>query len=169
MYEKCSHALASHAAAVFTTMTRRAPSKVEVRPESSEDPRLLFTVGERVDFRGEAAGGSRVNGFFICAFEAMDAAVLFAGDIASYLGLPASSSKAETDNYVGEFLNVVIGLTCSAWADHGLRVDFSPPEKLQEHTVDLEPEGQCYRVVIEAEGLYTATVFLDFLPEPAEA
>jgi hypothetical protein len=123
-------------------------------------------VGERVVFRGEAERGSRVNGFFICAFETMEAAVLFARDIADYLGLPPSSSRSEPDDFVGEFLNVVIGLTCSAWAEHGLRVDFSPPERLQEHTVDPAPgTGRCFRVTISAGGRYTATLFLNFLPE----
>jgi hypothetical protein len=165
MYDKCSQALASHAAAVFATMTRRAPTRVDVRPEGVGAPCLRFPLGERVDFKGEAVHGSKVKGYFICAFDAMDSAVCFARDVAVYLGLPASSSKAETDNFVGEFLNVVIGLTCSAWADHGLRVDFSPPERLQEHTIDQPPlPGHCYRVTIEAEGLYSATLFLNFLP-----
>ncbi|MDR1042172.1 MAG: hypothetical protein LBR80_18790 [Deltaproteobacteria bacterium] len=166
MYEKCSQALASHAAAVFTTMTRKAPASVMVRPEVTGTSLLRFTLGERVDFRGEAEHGSKVKGFFICAFDAMDSAVLFARDVAVYLGLPASTSKAETDNYVGEFLNVVIGLTCSAWSDHGLRVDFSPPERLQEHTIDSAPlPGHCFRVTIVSECGYTATLFLNFLPE----
>ncbi|MDR1079586.1 MAG: chemotaxis protein CheX [Deltaproteobacteria bacterium] len=166
MYEKCSQALASHAAAVFTTMTRRAPSRVEVSQGSRKAPLMRFTLGERVDFRGVAEHGSRVKGYFICAFDAMDSAVSFARDIAAYLGLPASSSKAETDNYVGEFLNVVIGLTCSAWAEHGLRVDFSPPERLQEHSIDQDHlAGHCWRVAIEADGRYTTTLFLNFLPE----
>lgn len=168
MYEKCSLALASHASAVFATMTRRRPDRVETRPERPGGQRTRFTLGERVDFRGENPEGARVNGFFICAFDTLEKAVLFARDVADYLGLPSSTSKAETDNYVGEFLNVVIGLTCSAWADHGLRVDFSPPERLQEHDVGDVPEsGHCFRVSIESEGHYSATILLFFLPEAA--
>jgi hypothetical protein len=170
MYEKCSQALASHAAAVFTTMTRRAPSRVEVAPGSQTGVPMCFTLGERVEFRGEAKHGLKVKGFFICAFDTMNSAVAFARDIAAYLGLPASSSKQETDNYVGEFLNVVIGLTCSAWADHGLRVDFSPPERLQEHSIgQAARSGHSWRVTIEAEGRYSTTLFLYFLPETALA
>jgi hypothetical protein len=168
MYLKCSQSLASHAADVFTTMTRRAPSSVESRREGAAGPRRRFTLGERVNFRGEAGQGASVNGFMICAFDSMEEAALFARDVADYLGLSASSSKNETDNYVGEFLNVVIGLTCSAWADHGLRVEFSPPERLQEHTIEQPGDrGHCFSVTItEAEGRYSATLFLNFLPEP---
>jgi hypothetical protein len=106
-----------------------------------------------------------VVGFFICAFETMDDAYLFAADISRYLGLTASKTKQETDNYVGEFLNVVIGLTCSAWAEHGLRVEFDPPEKLQEHAIDKKPaKGHFSQVAIMAENHYSATLFVHFLP-----
>jgi hypothetical protein len=115
---------------------------------------------------GQEARGAKVTGYFICAFETMAAALAFARDIASYLGLSAADAIGEADSYVGEFLNVVIGLTCSAWADHGLRVEFFPPEKLKEHAIDRQPDaGYRFQVAIRCEGRYQATLFLYFAPD----
>ncbi|MDR2460741.1 MAG: hypothetical protein LBE38_08175 [Deltaproteobacteria bacterium] len=166
MYKNCSKSLATHAAEVFHTMTGHKPSKVEILTTSTNETEHHFTIGERVEFQGKDRKGLNVKGFFICAFETMDAALRFSQDISTYLGLTTSNTKGEADNYIGEFLNVVIGLTCSAWADHGLRVDFNPPEKLQEHSIDKAPlSGHFFQVIIEASSFYKTTLFLHFQPE----
>jgi hypothetical protein len=146
-------------------MTGHHPTRVEIGG-GHEDSLKQFSLGERVNFQGKEDSGASVTGYFICAFETLISALAFAQDIASYLGLASSEPKSETDSFVGEFLNVVIGLTCSTWADHGLRVDFNPPERLQAHAIDKYPtEGHFFQVSIRVEGFYQTTIFLHFLPE----
>jgi hypothetical protein len=164
MYDKCSNSLATHAASVFATMTGHSP-RLEVQSlDGDQAPASHFTLGERVDFQGEGEDGTKVRGFFICSFETIEAARLFAQDVAVYLGLSPTGPPTETDAYVGEFLNVVIGLTCSAWADHGFRVEFDPPRVLEEHAIGAgPPEAKSYQLAITAEGAYQARVYLRFL------
>jgi hypothetical protein len=164
MYEKCAKSLACHAATVFRTMTGHEPSNVVIL-DDCETVKHNFTLGARVNFKEEEADGPEVKGFFICAFETKKHASDFALDISRYLGLNPSDTANEIDNYVGEFLNVVIGLTCSSWADHGLRMEFDPPERLQEHSIDKSPSsGYFFEVGILAENFYKTILFVHFLP-----
>jgi hypothetical protein len=167
MYKKCSKSLASHAADVFKTMTGHIPTKIEISANDQPGTQMHYTIGVRVNFQGvEIAQGQAVKGFFICAFETLDLAFSFAGDISKYLGLTAINSVSEIDNYVGEFLNVVIGLTCSTWAEHGLIVEFYPPEQLKEHTIEINPSsGHFFQVAIFAENFYKTTLFVHFFPQ----
>ncbi|MDR2198814.1 MAG: hypothetical protein LBR53_05060 [Deltaproteobacteria bacterium] len=163
MYDKCSKSLAIHAAEVFATMTGHKPTLRGTKLTDHDSLMPNYTLGERVDFQGKSADGGKVEGYFICAFETMVSARLFAKDIASYLGLSAVDANNETDSFVGEFLNVVIGLTCSAWADHGFRVEFNPPQILKEHVIDTGTKpGVFYLLVISAEGFYQTSIFLHF-------
>jgi hypothetical protein len=165
MYEKCAKSLASHAANVFRTMTGHEPSNVVIL-DDKERGKHNFTLGARVNFKGEEADGPEVKGFFICAFETKKHASHFALDVSRYLGLNTSDNLIDIDNYVAEFLNVVIGLTCSSWADHGLRMEFDPPEKLQEHTIDKSPSsGYFFEVGILAENFYKTVLFVHFFPK----
>jgi hypothetical protein len=96
----------------------------------------------------------------------MAAAEHFALDVAKYLGLSTSDERALPDSYVGEFLNVVIGLTCSAWADHGFRVEFNPPKTLEEHVIDTaSTAGVYYHLLLSAENYYQTSIFLHFFVE----
>jgi hypothetical protein len=107
-----------------------------------------------------------VSGFFICAFSDFREAEALASDVAARLGLVPGVSKGEVESFVGEFLNVIIGLTCAAWADRGLRVDFSPPEGLAEHRLDHpEDDGLSWQVRIGLADRYQAVLFLVFRPE----
>jgi hypothetical protein len=169
MYDKCSNSLAIHAASVFATMTGHQPTWEVAKLSGELSPMPHFTLGERVDFKGEKSNGVKVDGYFICAFETMGCARDFAEDVARYLGLSESDSPNETDSYVGEFLNVVIGLTCSAWADHGFRVEFDPPKLLQEHVIDVSSApGSFYQLLITADGFYQTSLYLHFLGDDDE-
>ncbi|MDR2352001.1 MAG: chemotaxis protein CheX [Deltaproteobacteria bacterium] len=166
MFDKCSHSLSVHAAAVFATMTGHSPEVIVTRLADNTVPEPNFTLGERVDFLGEKTDGGKIEGYFICGFQTRSAADNFAKDIAKYLGLSPTEGVDETDSYVGEFLNVVIGLTCSAWADHGFRVEFNPPKILEEHVLDTtSKDGAYYHLLISADNYYQTSIFLHFFVE----
>jgi CheY-specific phosphatase CheX len=163
MYDKCFNSLADHATSVFATMTGHKPVLSGVKLDGGSDALPSFTLGERVDFKGEKSDGRKIEGYFICAFKTMAAAKRFASDIAAYLGLTGAKAGTETDSYVGEFLNVVIGLTLSTWADHGFTVEFNPPKKFQEHVVDPKANpGHFFHLLITAEGCYQTSIFVHF-------
>lgn len=134
MYHRLAEILGHHAAKVFQIMSGLNPDRLEiVEADINGGPR--YPLGVRVNFSGRDRGGSSQQGFFVCAFETIESARDIASVIAIKLGLspPPPTDKAGIDNVLGEFLNIIIGLTCSDWAEHGLVTEFDPPMNLSKH------------------------------------
>jgi hypothetical protein len=151
-------------------MSGLAPDRLEIsEADESEGPR--FPLGVRVDFKGTTDSKKPLAGFFVCAFENSRAAGDIAAAIAAKLGVGFSLDAEQTgvENVLGEFLNVVIGLTCSDWAEHGLTTEFDPPQPLIVHEGDRKPSGsECYHLTLSAAGHPPVTIFLVFLPGEAD-
>jgi hypothetical protein len=167
MYEKCAKSLAEHATKVIESMTGHIPDLKEIQAITQDSP-LDFILGQRVNFSGRDGEGGQIYGFFICAFDEIGEASALAGDIARSLELtPPGRNRAELGSFVGELLNVIIGLACAAWDEHGLEVKFSPPEKLREHHVaPLLSGASAWEVRLSVEGRYEPIFLLVFNSAP---
>jgi CheY-specific phosphatase CheX len=144
-----------------------------------------YAEGVKVNFKGralslsqgpgEAAGqeaggsggvGQALGGYFICAFHVFRVAQELARRIAVKMGLgPGLADTREgVENVIGEFLNVIIGLTSSDWAKKGLEILFDPPEKLGGHLIDPIPTGsEAYHLAINLMDGQEISIFLNFL------
>jgi hypothetical protein len=168
VYFHWAELLGRHAAKVFEVMSGLTPDRLEiVEADESEGPR--FPLGVRVDFKGREASKAPLGGFFVCAFENLRSAGDIAAAIAAKLGTEVSSEAGQTgvDDVLGEFLNNVIGLTCSDWAEHGLETEFDPPQALVPHEGDRPAGSRCYHLTLSADGHPPVTFFLVFLPGEA--
>ncbi|MDR0622383.1 MAG: chemotaxis protein CheX [Deltaproteobacteria bacterium] len=129
-------------------------------------------LGVRVDFAGRKDSGQPARGYFVCAFDSIEAAGDIASAIAIKLGLapPPPGDVTDIDNVLGEFLNIVIGLTCSDWAEHGLVTEFDPPQTLSMHDKNVTLEWEkAYHLTLSVELHPTVSVFLVFLPAVEES
>ncbi|MDR2442378.1 MAG: hypothetical protein LBE31_02520 [Deltaproteobacteria bacterium] len=170
MYHRLAEILGRHAAGVFKTMSGLEPDRLEiVEALQTDGPR--YPVGVRVDFLGNNQANRKVSGFFICAFETFDAAKDIAVVIAKKMGVLDSLSGDDlegVDNVLGEFLNIIIGLTCSDWSDHGLTTEFDPPEKLVLCPEVENPLGsRGFHLTMTAIDHPPISFFLVLLPESA--
>jgi hypothetical protein len=169
VYHRCAEILGRHAAKVFEIMSGLRPDRLEiVEADILNGPR--FPLGVRVDFAGRDVEGGGISGFFVCAFETIDSACDIASAIATKLGLepPSPDDAVGIDNVLGEFLNIVIGLTCSDWADHGLATEFDPPQTLSRQGQADSPAGAlAFHLTMATAGHPPVSVFLVFLPGQA--
>jgi CheY-specific phosphatase CheX len=167
MYHRYAEILGKHASDVFKSMSGLTPTKINVFP-TGVFQKITYPLGVRVDFSGSSDLGHLVTGFFICAFDSFEAASEIAKSIAVHLGLEAqiAEQKEGVDNVVAEFLNIVIGLTCSDWAESGLRIDFNPPEKLVEHHIHpVSKEAMAFHLIIETSDSLKVSIFLNFMSD----
>ena len=165
MYHRWAEILGHHAAKVFQIMSGLFPDRLEiVEADVHGGPR--YPLGVRVDFAGHKDSDKPVRGYFVCAFDTIESAWDIASAIAIKLGLapPPPGDVTDIDNVLGEFLNIVIGLTCSDWAEHGLVTEFDPPQTLSMHdksgTLDWD---KAYHLTLTVELHPTVSIFLVFL------
>ncbi|MDR2302036.1 MAG: hypothetical protein LBF38_08370 [Deltaproteobacteria bacterium] len=172
MYHRWAEILGHHAAKVFQIMSGLFPERLEI-VEADIDGGPRYPLGVRVDFSGRNDSDNAVRGFFVCAFDAIESAADIASAIAIKLGLapPPPGDATDIDNVLGEFLNIVIGLTCSAWAEHGLVTEFDPPQTLSTHKKDASLVwAKAYHLTMTIENHPAVSIFLVFLPEtPTQA
>jgi hypothetical protein len=165
VYHRWAEILGHHAAKVFQIMSGLSPDRLEiVEAGASGGPR--YPLGARVDFSGENAVGDPVRGYFVCAFETVDSAGDIASAIAIKMGLdpPERGDANGIDNVLAEFLNIVIGLTCSDWAEHGLVTEFDPPQSLSIHGRDHALGwDKAYHLTMTVTQHPTVSIFLVFL------
>jgi hypothetical protein len=166
VYHRYAEILAGHAATVFKTMSGLEPDTLEI-VEDLENQGPKYNLGVRVDFKSLDEGCRVKSGFFICAFETIEAAGDIAAVIAKKLGVEMvlDSTVDSIDDVLGEFLNVAIGLTCSDWADQGINIEFSPPQKMS--TWKPAPSAsstKAFHLTMETRGRPTVSIFLVFLP-----
>ncbi|MDR1656812.1 MAG: hypothetical protein LBT47_04545 [Deltaproteobacteria bacterium] len=169
MYHRFAEILGRHAADVFKTMSGLQPDRLEI-VEALPDDGPRYPMGVRVYFRGSDQSGFLCTGFFICAFETLEAAGDIAKTIAVKLGVEDTFSETleGIDSVLGEFLNIVIGLTCSDWSDQGLVTEFNPPEPLVRYPqVTISNDGLAFHLTMFSEGHPSVTFFLVLLPESA--
>ena len=170
MHQHLAEILGQHAAGVFKSMSGLAPDRLEiVEAKRSEGPRR--PMGVRVDFRGKDRSESPWAGFFICAFDTLEAASDIARAIADKLGVAEAvdGSVDSVDNVLGEFLNIVIGLTCSDWTDRGLETKFDPPAQLAASPGAACPEAaKAFHLTMSIAGHPPVSFFLVFLPHGGE-
>jgi hypothetical protein len=129
-----------------------------------------YAEGVKVSFKGQAHGEA-LSGYFICAFHVFKTAQSLASYIAVKLGLgPELAVKREgVENVLAELLNIIIGLTSSDWAKHGLEIVFDPPEKLGGHLIDPIPEGSAaYHLTLSLPEKREIAIFLNFLFQSKE-
>ncbi|MDR2455231.1 MAG: chemotaxis protein CheX, partial [Deltaproteobacteria bacterium] len=141
-----------------------------VEAVENEGPR--YPMGARVNFKGLDRDHQPWSGFFICAFATIEAAKDIAMAIASQMGVADSVTGTvdSVDQVLGEFLNIVIGLTCSDWIERGFETEFDPPEMLLERKdPGFEPEERAYHLTMTIEGHPEVSFFLVFLASPQEA
>jgi hypothetical protein len=147
-------------------MSGLEPESLEILEDvDNKGPR--YPLGVRVDFRSLDAHSPLHSGFFLCAFETVEAARDIAAVIASKLGVEGclDSTIESVDNILGEFLNIVIGLTCSDWADRGLVTEFTPPRKLaQWQSLDFVAGEIAFHLSLKTISHPDVSVFLVFLP-----
>jgi hypothetical protein len=113
-----------------------------------------YVEGARVDFKGQIQGRP-VGGFLICAFHVFQVAQDLARAIAVKMGLDPemASHRQGVENVLAEFLNIIIGLTCSDWAKFGLDIVFDPPEKLVAHYLaPVAKEDEAYHMTFKLSG-----------------
>ncbi|MDR1295900.1 MAG: hypothetical protein LBO05_00680 [Deltaproteobacteria bacterium] len=169
MYHRCAELLAEHAAKVFEIMTGLRPGR-EVAASGDATRTPGYTLGVRVEFAGRTGEGAPLEGFFVCAFETFESARDIAGLISRKLGLetPAADDRAGVDDVLGEFLNIVIGLTCSDWAERGLATVFDPPQPMVVHSFsDVPPGSRGFHLTLSADGHPGVSIFLVFLSDGA--
>jgi hypothetical protein len=129
-----------------------------------------YPLGVRVNFSGREANIGSFNGFFVCAFETVNSAGDIASAIARKMGLlpPSSDDIIGIDNVLGEFLNIVIGLTCSDWSEHGLEAEFDPPLNLSKHDQkETLVSAGAYHLTMTTDQHPPVSIFLVFLPSLA--
>jgi hypothetical protein len=169
VYHRWAEILGQHAAKVFQIMSGLFPESLEI-VEADIDGGPRYPLGVRVDFKGRDQGEKTVKGFFVCAFDTIESAGDIASAIAIKLGLapPPPGDATDIDNVLGEFLNIVIGLTCSAWAEHGLTTEFDPPQTLSMHDKDATLVWtKAYHLTMSIENHPAVSIFLVFLPQEA--
>jgi hypothetical protein len=156
--------LGRHAAGVFKTMSGLEPDRLEiVEAVESEGPR--YPMGVRVAFQGRDRQSRPWSGFFICAFATLEAARDIAMAIAQKLGVAESVTGTvdSVDDVLGEFLNIIIGLTCSDWTDRGLETEFDPPDKLVERQMSgFAPGTKAFHLTMTIDGHAPVSFFLVF-------
>lgn len=171
MHRRLAEILGRHAASVFKSMSGLEPDRLEiVEAVDSEGPR--YPLGARVDFKGRDKNERLWEGFLVCAFETVERAKDIAMAIASQLGVAESVSGTvdSVDQVLAEFLNVVIGLTCTDWIERGLETEFDPPEMiLSRQEAGFEPGAKAFHLTMTIEGHPTVSFFLVFLPLKDEA
>ncbi|MDR2367811.1 MAG: hypothetical protein LBF58_06850 [Deltaproteobacteria bacterium] len=168
MYQRWAEILGNHAAKVFYIMSGLRPDRMEIaEADIGGGPR--YPLGVRVDFSGHDSAGRPVGGFFVCAFDTTESAADIASTIAIKLGLapPPPGDSTDIDNVLGEFLNIVIGLTCSDWAEHGLTTEFDPPQALSMHGKTAMARSKAYHLTMATDYHPTVSIFLVFLPPEA--
>jgi hypothetical protein len=164
VFHRLAEILGRHAATVFKTMSGLEPDRLEIiEAEENEGPR--YPLGVKVDFHSLKDRPEELAGFFVCAFKTSEAAKEIASVIAGKLGLSGALAKSErgVDDILGEFLNIVIGLTCSDWADHGLITEFEPPQPLINCQFDsFPPLAKAYHLTMSSLGHPDVSIFLVF-------
>ena len=170
MHRRLAEILGRHASSVFKSISGLTAESLEiVEAEDKEGPR--YPLGARVDFKGRDRDSNPWSGFFICAFATIEAAKDIALAIASQLGVADSISGTvdSVDQVIGEFLNIVIGLTCSDWLECGLDTDFDPPELLTDRkSARFEPGSKAFHLTMTIKGHFPVSFFLVFLPRRAK-
>jgi hypothetical protein len=165
VYQRWAELLGHRASKVFRLMSGLSPDSLEiVEADINSGPR--YPLGVRVNFYGRDQEGLGVSGFFVCAFESVESAGDIASAIAAKMGLspPAASDVTGIDNVLGEFLNTVIGLTCSEWADHGLTTEFDPPLALSRHESEKALAcSKAFHLTMATDKHSTVSIFLVFL------
>jgi CheY-specific phosphatase CheX len=160
--------LGRHAAKVFHIMSGLPPDRLEMTEADLEaGPR--HPLGVRVDFTGLDELGRPLSGHFVCAFETAEAARDIASAIAVKMGLspPDEGDLAGVDAVLGEFLNIVIGLTCSDWAELGLATEFDPPQPLAVHGRGRpDPGSRAFHLTMSAAGRPQVSIYLVFTSGP---
>jgi hypothetical protein len=159
--------LGRHAAGVFKAMSGLEPDRLEiVEAVENEGPR--YPIGVRVDFHGLDRGHKPWSGYFICAFPDLAASRDIAQAICDKLGLAGMVTEeiGSVDDVLGEFLNIVIGLTCSDWTDRGLETEFDPPASLSESQAAALGQGaRAFHLTLGIEGHPPVSFFLVFSPQ----
>jgi CheY-specific phosphatase CheX len=153
--------------AKMSTLTPRLDALVRAEVQRGHS----FVEGVKVNFRGRAQG-RLTRGFFICAFDAFPVAQSLARNIAVKLGLgqDLAANREGVENVLAEFLNIIIGLTCSDWAKNGLEIDFDPPRRLGTHDLDPAPPGtEAYHLTLKLPDNREIAIFLSFqFPESGQ-
>ena len=164
MHLRLAETLGRHASGVFKTMSGLTPAGLAISEAGpSEGP--LHPMGVRVDFKGRDGSGTPWSGFFICAFATMEAARDIAGAISAKLGVDSADDPAGVDNVLGEYLNIVIGLTCSDWAKGGLETEFDPPRRLEARPDSgAGPGSRCFHLTMTLDGHPSISLFLVLAP-----
>jgi hypothetical protein len=187
IYHKCAEILGGHAQDVIVRMSSLTPTLGGLTLEAGGRSRR-YAEGVKVSFKGRVlapgqatcdAGGEAppgwaghgeawraLGGYFICAFHVFRVAQDLARHIAVNMGLgpELADTREGVENVIGEFLNIIIGLTSSDWAKKGLEILFDPPEKLGGHLIDPIPPGsEAYHLAIGLRDGQEISVFLNFL------
>ncbi|MDR1086245.1 MAG: chemotaxis protein CheX [Deltaproteobacteria bacterium] len=165
IYHKCAEILGQHAQDVMVRMSSVAHPGESLKLETKSLKRR-YAEGVKVSFRGLSPDNKPIAGFFICAFHLYNAARDLARDIAVKMGLgpELSDTREGVENVLGEFLNIIIGLTCSDWTKEGLDINFDPPEKLGGHRIEpVSQEALAYHLTLKMTGAREISIFLNFL------
>jgi hypothetical protein len=170
MHLRLAEVLGRHASEVFKAMSGLEPLGPEIA-EAGPGAGPLHPMGARVDFHGRDASGAPWSGFFVCAFATLAAARDVASAIAAKLGVEVADDPEGVDGVLGEYLNIVIGLTCSDWAVGGLETVFDPPLPLAATTDGgVPPRSRSFHLAMAIEGHPSMSLFLVLAPsDPGEA
>lgn len=144
--------LGNHAADLIARTSRLKPAGLAVKEPPAEMPACDLAV--RIDFRGQPAEGpGPVSGSVYAAFLRGEDAQAFLEPLAEHFDInPAVLSTAEgRANVLSEFLNIIVGLTGADWDEHGLAIDFSPPEVVAGRLPGASGGRRAYLVSITTE------------------
>jgi hypothetical protein len=157
--------LGRHAVGVLKTMSGLEALSLVIDEADHEGPR--HPMGAKVGFHGLAREGRPFSGVLVCAFATAEAALEVATAIASRLGVAdaVTGTVESVDDVLGEFLNIIIGLTCPDWLELGLETEFDPPERLRDLSGDaLAPRSEAFHLTLGLSGDREISFHLVFSP-----
>lgn len=131
MYLQFVRILAENAVRAYREMTDSGIIGVDVKLQENQSVDL--PIAQVIQYEGK---DSPLAGVFVLGFDSTIAALDVAGLLAAKLSLPKPQTlNKEAIDLLGEFMNVVVGRTISAWDRKGTPVIFGPPGDLQQATV----------------------------------
>lgn len=155
--------LGRHASEVISKTSDFIPTGIMVIERPTGLPRCELAV--RINLVGTIAGNKPIVGYVLGGSVEHEGSRPLLAAMAEHFGLDGhlADSPDGAADILSEFLNITIGLAEAEWADHGLTIDFSPPENICGQSLpSFDKAEAAFHIIISAKGttdVHIAAVF----------
>lgn len=128
MKEHYAQILAKHAASTITLTTGFITTRVEVLDQLTYPDKCALAVS--IDIEGVSSGHDDISGCVVIGSQLHEESRPLLLAMVRHFGLQETLLDAPDGptNILGEFLNIIIGLTGEEWAELGFDLNFSTPK-----------------------------------------